>query len=176
MYRGKVRSARSYDPAVWSLASAVLADSDVNPSKAIQSEKDSSDINFIVERFGITQMVPIGPKLPEYGDFDEINDYQSALNAVRVAGEEFMQLPAKLRSRFDNDPQKLLEFLDNPENKDEAVKLGLTKPVPIVDNAPSNSDKDTNDGRVNGSVDGGAKAPREVGDGDHGKGGRVETP
>ena len=36
-----------------------------------------------------------------------------------------MALPAQIRSRFENDPAKLIDFLDNSENLDEAIKLGL---------------------------------------------------
>jgi len=36
-----------------------------------------------------------------------------------------MRLPADLRARFDNDPAQLIQFLENSDNKDEAIKLGL---------------------------------------------------
>jgi hypothetical protein len=36
-----------------------------------------------------------------------------------------MALPADLRARFSNNPEELINFLDNPENKDEAIRLGL---------------------------------------------------
>jgi hypothetical protein len=36
-----------------------------------------------------------------------------------------MRLPAELRARFENDPAKLIEFIDNSENLDEAINLGL---------------------------------------------------
>jgi phage internal scaffolding protein len=39
-----------------------------------------------------------------------------------------MALPAQIRSRFDNDPAKLIDFLENEQNHDEAIKLGLVNP------------------------------------------------
>ena len=36
-----------------------------------------------------------------------------------------MQLPAKARARFQNDPQQFMEFMNDEENIAEAIKLGL---------------------------------------------------
>lgn len=100
------------------------------PSKTQQNQKDDCDINTIVRRFGLTGQLPDNVRVPQYGDFTGVQDFQTAVNAVRSASESFMELPAELRARFDNDPQKLLEFVANGDNRDEAVKLGLVKPPP----------------------------------------------
>jgi hypothetical protein len=42
----------------------------------------------------------------------------------------FMSLPAKIRSRFQNDPGAFLDFVQNPENRDEMIELGLAKAQP----------------------------------------------
>ena len=94
-----------------------------------QHFKDECDINNILRQFNITGLLPEAPLSPRYGDFTGIGDYHSALNQVIAAENEFMALPAQIRSRFDNDPAKLIDFLDNSENKDEAIKLGLVNPV-----------------------------------------------
>jgi len=44
-----------------------------------------------------------------------------------------MALPAQLRVRFDHDPVKLLEFLENDQNRDEAIQLGLIDGQPVVE-------------------------------------------
>jgi phage internal scaffolding protein len=75
-------------------------------------------------------MLPESPLSPRYGDFTGIGDYHTALNQVIAAEDEFMSLPATLRARFENDPAQLIEFLDNPQNKDEAVQLGLVNIKP----------------------------------------------
>lgn len=98
----------------------------LDESKAIQSQKEEADINTIVRRFGLTGQLPVNARMPEYGDFTGITDYQSALNAVMSADETFMQMPADVRVRFGNDPKKFVEFCLDPANAEEAAKLGLT--------------------------------------------------
>lgn len=90
-----------------------------------QEFAEESNINYIAERYGLTGELPTVTRLPTYGTFEGVFDFQTAQNAIRAAQEGFMELPAKLRARFDNSPQKLMEFMDNPENLDEARKLGL---------------------------------------------------
>lgn len=80
-------------------------------SLTIQSQKDEADINIIVERFGITGQLPQGLRVPQYSDFgDTVFDYRSAVEAVAMAQDSFLELPGKVRAEFDNDPQKFLEF------------------------------------------------------------------
>lgn len=95
------------------------------PTLAQQQFKDECDINNILRQFNITGQLPTSPLSPRYGDFTGIVDYQSALNAVIAAEDGFMTLPAETRAMFGNDPEQLINFLDNPENKDQAIKLGL---------------------------------------------------
>lgn len=102
------------------------------PSLTVQSMAEDADINVIVARFGITGRMPENPRLPQYGDFSGISDYQSAMNAVLEAQEAFMELTPQVRARFDNDPQKLLEFVADDRNITEARSLGLLKEVPNV--------------------------------------------
>lgn len=101
-------------------------------SLAQQQFAEESDINVIVERFGLNGELPANPVMPQYGDFSQVTDFQTAMNAVIRAQADFMQLPAKVRSRFDNDPQKLLEFVSDDANLDEARVLGLLKPLQVA--------------------------------------------
>lgn len=96
-----------------------------------QHFKDECDINNILRQFNVTGLLPESTLSPRYGDFTGISDYHTALNRVIAAEDEFMALPAQIRSRFDNDPAKLIEFLENSENKDEAIKLGLVDSVEL---------------------------------------------
>lgn len=102
-----------------------------DPSMAQQQFVEECDINTIVERFGLTGEMPADLKMPVYGDFTQVTDFHSAMNAVREAEGAFMALPAKVRSRFGNDPQQLLEFLADGSNRQEAEFLGLVKPLPV---------------------------------------------
>ena len=105
-----------------------------------QHQKDQADINFIVEQFNVTGILPTAPVSPQYGDFSGIGDYQSALNAIMAMQDEFMALPANLRARFENDPEKLLDFMSNDKNREEAIKLGLIDPIIQAEVAASNED------------------------------------
>jgi phage internal scaffolding protein len=101
------------------------------PTLAQQNFKDETDINYIVRQFGITGELPGKPLNPQYGDFTGVLDYHSAVNAVLAAQDDFMELPAQMRSRFNNDPAQLIDFLGKEENREEAIKLGLVAAKPI---------------------------------------------
>lgn len=90
-----------------------------------QQFKEESDINNIVDRFMKTGHLPDPVSMPQYVDYEGIFDFQSAMNVVRQADENFMRMDAKVRARFHNSPQEFLEFFADPANSDEAVRLGL---------------------------------------------------
>ena len=96
-------------------------------SLTVQSQTEDTDINVIMKRYGVTGKFPENPRPPEYGDFTGITDFRSAVEAVELARSQFMEFPAELRARFENDPQRVMEFLENPANFDEAAKFGLIK-------------------------------------------------
>lgn len=95
------------------------------PTLAQQQFAEESDINFIADRYGLSGEMPQVTNPPRYGDFSGIFDYQTAHNAVIAANAKFMEFPAKLRARFNNDPQQLITFLENEDNRPEAEFLGL---------------------------------------------------
>lgn len=113
-----------------SRAAGLEFDPDVEPSMAQQSFKEECDINTIVRRFGLTGELPENYRAPISGDFTDVHDFQSAMNAVRAAEEAFMLLPGEVRARFANDPQNLIAFLDDEGNRAEALKLGLIQAPP----------------------------------------------
>nr|DAD95801.1 MAG TPA: Scaffold protein [Microviridae sp. ct2OM3] len=95
-----------------------------------QQFAEETDINTIVRRFGLTGQLPDDYRAPMEQDFFEITDFSTAMQAVRKAQEQFLQLPGDMRARFANDPQRLLDFLEDPTNRDEALKLGLLQKPP----------------------------------------------
>lgn len=107
----------------------------VTPSMAQQQFKDECDINTIAQRFGITGELPVNARAPTYGDFTSVDDFQSALNAVRQAEEAFLQLPGLVRERFGQDPARFVDFCSDPRNLDEMRELGLAVPLPKGDKA-----------------------------------------
>lgn len=120
-----LRTPYNYDTMEASDASGLACEDE---SLAQQHMKDECDINTILKRFAVTGQLPENVRAPQYGDFTGIGDYQSALLAVKAAEASFMQLPAEVRYRFGNDPQALLEFVANADNRAEAEKLGLVVP------------------------------------------------
>jgi len=124
-----VRSLFNYDRDAVSVDSGLVCEDE---SLALQSAKDESDINTIVRKFGLTGELPNDLKMPQSGDFTDVPDFHTAMNLVRSAQEEFLRVPADVRARFSNDPQKLMSFLEDESNRDEARKLGfLAEPVPV---------------------------------------------
>lgn len=96
-----------------------------------QQFKDDCDINTIVKRFGLTGKVPVGLRMPESGDFTGAVDFHTAMNMVNAAQAEFMKVPADIRMRFHENPQKFMDWLYDPASREEATKLGFFK-VPDV--------------------------------------------
>lgn len=110
-----------------------------DPTLTQQQFIEEADINYIANRFLRTGELPQVPNLPTPGDFEGIFDFQTAMNTIAHAKQEFMKLPAKIRSRFDNDPAKILDFLNDEENRKEAEILGLVNPRQETTNGPDAS-------------------------------------
>lgn len=107
------------------------------PSKTDPTLGGELDINNIVAkhvRLTGDRNVHLGPPAtldPRfYGDFTHVESYQDAVFKLHAASEKFSQLPATVRARFENDPSKLIQFMSDSKNFDEAVTLGLVKPKP----------------------------------------------
>ena len=75
------------------------------PSLTKQSFQNECNINSIMKKWEKTGLLSHSrSSQPRYGDFSNVTDYQSALNAVSDAQDAFMELPAQVRARFANDP------------------------------------------------------------------------
>lgn len=119
----------SYDRAAVSDETGLFCD---QPSLAIQSQKDEADINVLVKRFGITGQLPQAIRLPEYGDFEGVSDYRSAIEAVRAAEASFMQVPSEIRARFHNDPGAFASFCEDASNLPQLREWGLAPTPPAA--------------------------------------------
>lgn len=99
------------------------------PSKTQQQFKDSCDLNKILTKAKATGELPLQRMAKGYYMDTTVlpQDYQAALNLVIEGNNAFNNLSSEVRKRFDNDPQKLLEFLDDPKNHEEAIALELKK-------------------------------------------------
>lgn len=95
-----------------------------------QSEADACDINNIMNTYTKTGVLPVAEGNPLYGDFYDAPTFTEAMAVVAQANAQFASLPAELRAKFQNDPAQFLAFVDNGENYDELVKMGLVEARP----------------------------------------------
>lgn len=102
------------------------------PSVTQQQFKEECDINTIAKNYGMTGQLPAAVFMPQYGDFTEVADFQTALHQIQRAEASFMAMPATVRDRFNNDPQRFLAFTSDVRNADELKALGLTRSAPPV--------------------------------------------
>ncbi|AZL82810.1 internal scaffolding protein [Apis mellifera associated microvirus 8] len=102
-----------------------------DPSLTVQSERDDTDINVIVDRYQKTGLLPANLATPQWGvDVSDAPSYQQAVQVVIDAERMFGSLDAKIRKEFDNDPAKFLAFVDDPANADKLIEMGLREAPP----------------------------------------------
>lgn len=112
-----------------------------DPSLTQQQFTDEVNLNVMVARFGIKDgSIPPGafdPKL--FGpivDMGEGHNLKDVLDATREAVAMFEQLPAAIRTRFNNNAGAMMDFVFDPRNHEEAVRLGLLhKDTPVATDA-----------------------------------------
>lgn len=93
-----------------------------------QSFAGEADVNNIVAKFIKTGTLDFARKHEaRYGDVTGA-DFQAAQNIIATANSMFEEMPARVRARFENDPAKFLDFVQDPGNQAEAAELGLTVP------------------------------------------------
>ena len=96
------------------------------PSKTQQQFKKDCDVNVIIKKYRQGHAIThISKHEGGYGDFTEISSYQDALDKVITLNQEFSRLPSEIRTRFNNDPGRLIDFINDERNTDEAIRLGL---------------------------------------------------
>lgn len=97
------------------------------PRMAKQEPAADADINNMVNRFFKTGYMPQTGKQPRFGDFTGPG-FHEMHNAVAAAKAQFLGLEPKLRRRFGNSVGNLVEWVNDPSNEAEAIKLGLLSP------------------------------------------------
>lgn len=108
--------------------------SEFSPSMAIQSARDECDINNIIRKHAVG--IPVTHVVDGhqvFGDFSDVEDFQTAQQRVIEAHEAFASLPAHIRRRFDDDPTNLIAFVSDENNLDEAIKLGLCEAKKVAE-------------------------------------------
>ncbi|WNK12411.1 MAG: internal scaffolding protein [Microvirus sp.] len=129
-HRFKYRLANDMDADIAAGDAAITINDDESLTQ--QQFGEDADLNILAVRFGLTgKPLPVEAIDPRYyGDMTDLPDLRSALDLVNDARNKFMELPSKLRTRFDNEPHKLWAFVNDPDNSEEAVRLGLLARLP----------------------------------------------
>lgn len=124
------------------------------PSLTVQSEKDSCDINSVLLKYAAAGTTPAIEFYKSYdpsaftdnfhsGDFQAVSDRICSFTAA------FNSLGSSLRARFSHDPAVFLDYLSNPANRDEGVKLGFFAPSTSPSQSAKSVDSIPSDGAQN---------------------------
>lgn len=122
-------------------------DGSKEPSLTVQADRNEVDINRIVARIERGLAVPVLQGEPFYGDVSTLGGLQEAIMKVQEAQELFMQYPAEVREKFENDPVKFVSFFEDEKNREEAEKLGLVEKRPKAENKASEAQPDPSGGK-----------------------------
>lgn len=135
-----------------------IADSS-NPSLTQQEFKESCDINNILAKFSVqAQALGVDPSqlMPQdqgtYGDFSNLDDFQTAQNKIAFLNDQFSNLPSNVRRIFGDDLNTFIGALSDPNRIDELGELGVWNKESYLEfkrqrdqlleqNSPSNADK-----------------------------------
>jgi len=111
-------------------------------SKTKQQFKAESDINTIVNKYKKTGVITHYARYQgSYGDATGL-DYKNAMDVVSNANTLFLELPASVRDRFNGDPAKFLDFVQDPKNADELTEMGFREPLTPVEKRAVAEDQD----------------------------------
>lgn len=101
------------------------------PSNTQQAPALGSRVSDIVARHAPGTPVgnPLATRQPRFFDMPA-ETYHEMLNKLTDTQTLFGSLSARLKGKFNNDVYQLLRWIAKPENRPEAVKLGLLVPTP----------------------------------------------
>lgn len=117
--------------------SDMTAQENLEPTRTKQEFTEQCDPNYIVDRVLRGKDITLSAN-PIYGDFTNTPaSYHEALNIVTQAKQSFMQLDAHTRAKFENDPGVFFEFVNNPENAQALIDMGLAIARPSESPAPA---------------------------------------
>lgn len=108
-----------------------VADSS-KPSLTQQEFKESCDINNILAKFSVqARALGVEPSqlMPQdqgtYGDFSNLDDFQTAQNKIAFLNDQFSNLPSDVRRKFGDDLNTFMSALSDPNRIDELGDLGV---------------------------------------------------
>jgi len=98
---------------------------DLGVSLTKQSFTKECDINNIMAKYQKTGAIDHVTKHEASYGFASSDDFQTSLEIVAKGRDMFNELPSSIRTKFENDPAKFLDFVQDNNNQAEMVELGL---------------------------------------------------
>lgn len=90
-----------------------------------QAHKKECDINNIIKKYDKTGLITHVSKIEaKFGDLTG-RDFKVMSDKVAQMNSAFELLPVEIKKEFEQSPAKLLEFMENPDNRERAIELGL---------------------------------------------------
>ncbi|AXH76081.1 MAG: internal scaffolding protein [Microviridae sp.] len=117
------------------MAVARFCDTDCSKDELVTVQADAKevDINTIVARMEKGKPFPMYNGEPFYGDVSNFTGLQDAIIKIQDAEDLFMEYPADVRKRFNNNYVEFFEFFEDDKNRQEAEELGFIAKKPIKD-------------------------------------------
>ncbi len=112
----------------------------VDDGRTKQAMQDECNINKIMEKFVRTGAVEHSNRHAGSYGFATSESFHDSMNIVAKGESMFNELPAAIRSRFNNDVGLFLDFVQSPDNIGEMVDLGLSPPeADLADSSASSA-------------------------------------
>jgi len=95
-------------------------------TKTQQHHKDDVNLPRIMMRFkkeGVFHHV--AKQMAAFGDFTDVVDFQEAQNIMAQARQTFLEVPPKIREKYNHDPMAFADAAMLPENKAELASMGF---------------------------------------------------
>lgn len=90
-----------------------------------QNHKRECDVNYIVQKYDRTGLITHVQQMEaRYGDVSGA-DFRTAQDLYLNATQMFDNLPAEIKKYFSQSPAEFLEFMEDPDNREKAIELGL---------------------------------------------------
>jgi len=100
-----------------------------NPSMTEKHHAAACDINHLLATYRKTGLCThVNTHQGDYSDISNVPTYHEAMQQIQAADNAFKTLTAEIRAQFSNDPAQFLNFVNDPNNREEMGKMGLLKP------------------------------------------------
>ena len=123
-----------------------VSDNTGTKSRVEPQHGEECNINTIMRKMHAQGILPHFKTGGNFGNFTEMDDFHTCQNRIIAANNDFMALPSELRSKFQNDPGQLLDFLSDENNRAEAIEMGLIAPPGHLIEPPHTSAQDRAEG------------------------------